>query len=418
MGVLLQFLLGQSAFPTVAAIMSASQTVAISQDGAGALDDDVALLQEKMSIKKQDPEDGGSAEGEEAEEREEADENDEGDEDDDREESGESEESEEPDYEWDLIDNVPMAIWEFGDFDVGSYLSEDYLQCVEGPWAQIGVQLGVGRATPWSLLYNSHPRVGETCAGRGYSELLLQEDECFPSSSRWTRPGSPPERTQAGIPSGGLWAAAFDAYDNRNNYPVGSARNWVACGLCEEGSAIKSGAAWDVDCAGYPANLLAGMRSPDIPNGFRSIVPVGGNVCIEGQTDYLERVVANARTTPLGAVFEGSEFSTEDCTARGYDIVRDMQNECWPLSRTHMMSEHEDVHMSNWIGRYWTAILDHDSTAESGGLWSNLDWVSCKACESGGAVRDRGMYVTQDGGNSVPYTEAYCNAMDFPTLSN
>lgn len=280
------------------------------------------------------------------------------------------------------------------------------------------MQQGVGRASPWSLLYNSQARFALTCASQGYTELLLQEDECFPSSSRWARLGSPPERTQRGIPSHGLWATAFDNYDIANNYPVGSARNWVACGLCEAGSAIRNGDVWDVDCEGYPANVLAGMRSPDIPNGFRSIVPVGGHVCIEGQTDYMERVLANARTTPYGTIFEGSELSTEDCTARGYNIVRDMQNECWPLARTHMMSEHEDLDMTNWLGMYWTAISDYDSTAESGGLWNNVDWVSCRACESGGAVRDRGLYATQDGCQSAPYTNSFCNAMDFPTLSN
>jgi len=159
------------------------------------------------------------------------------------------------------------------------------------------------------------------------------------------------------------------------------------------------------------------MRSPDIPNGFRSIVPIGENVCLEGQTDYLERVLANARTTPFGGVFEGSEFSTDDCTARGYDIVRDMQNECWPLARLHMRSEHEDLDMTNWLGHYWTAISSYDSAEESGGSWTNVDWVSCR-CEVGGAVRDRGMYATQDGSQSVPYTDAYCNSIDFPILSN
>lgn len=361
----------------VAAINSASQTLAISQDGT-LLDDDVALLQEKISIKKQDPED-----------------------------------REAPEIDMDLIVNIHQAPFGEREFDSGSYISEDYLHCVEGPWENIGNHLGVGRASPWSLLYNSHPTLSVTCESRGYTELLLEEDECFPASSRWTRPGSPPERTQAGIPSGGLWARVLDEYDNSNHYPVGTARNWVACGTCNEGSALRT--EWDVECEDWRTSVLAAMRSSDIPNGFRSIVPVGGAVCFEGQTDYLERVIANARATPFAEVFEGSEFSTDDCTVRGYDIVRDMQDECWPLARKHMRSDHEDTDMINWIARYATAL--NGPTPQNSGLWTTVDWVSC-ACEVGGAVRDRGMWATMDGGNSAPYTEAYCSAMDFPTLSD
>lgn len=360
-----QFLVGHSAISIVAGINSASQPQALSQRRAVELDDDVTLLQEKAAIKKQ----------------------------------------------------IPGPIWPVLDAEIGSYISDDLLQCVEGPWDSVGVQQGVGRATPWSLMYSSQARFASTCASQGYTELLLQEDECFPSSSRWARPHSPPERTQRGIPSQGLWASALDNYDASNNYPVGNARTWVACGLCEPGAALRD--VWDVTCEGpdWDVTVVAGTRTPDIPNGFRSITPLGEHVCIEGQTDYMERVLANARTTPYGDIFTGVELSTEDCTARGYDIVRDMQNECWPLARTFMRSATESDDMGSWMTTYWTAINGYDSTPESGGLWNNVDWVSCRACEVGGGVRDRGLYATQDGCQSAPYTNAFCNAMDFPTLT-
>jgi len=374
----LRLLCVQSVASTVAAINSAPHTLAIHQEES-ILDDDVALLQEKTSIKKQQPE-----------------------------------ESEAPEMLMDLISNIhepPFGVTEHS-FDFGSYISEDYLQCVQGPWGDIGMHLGIGRATPWSLLYNSHPTLGATCEDQGYTELLQQEDECHPESSRWARPGSPAARTQAGVPTGGLWGKAFDDYDNSNHYEVGTTRRWVACGTCfQPSSALR--VEWDVDCDGWVDDTLAAMRADDIPNGFRSIVPVGGEVCFEGQTDYLQRVIANARATPLAEVFEGSDFSTESCTDRGFDVTRDMQDECWPLARKHMKHETEDIDMINWIGRYATA-LNSPTPESSGGLWTTQDWISC-ACEPGGAVRDRGMWQTMDGINSAPYTAAYCDAMNFPT---
>jgi len=175
----LRLLCVQSVASTVAAINSASQTLAINQEES-ILDDDVALLQEKTSVGNQSPE---------------------------------------PEMIFDLIENIhvpPFGVTEHS-FDFGSYISEDYLQCVQGPWISIGNHLGIGRASPWSLLYNSHPTLGLTCEAQGYTELLQQEDECHPESSRWARPGSPPARTQAGVPTGGLWGKAFDEYDNSNH---------------------------------------------------------------------------------------------------------------------------------------------------------------------------------------------------------
>jgi len=147
-----------------------------------------------------------------------------------------------------------------------------------------------------------------------------------------------------------------------------------------------------------------------------SIVPIGDEVCFEGQADYMESAVANVRTTPMGVLFDGPEFSTQDCSARGFDKVRDMVDECWPDSRKYIRSENEDTYMINWIGRYWAAFNAHDSTEQSGGLWTTVDWVSC-SCDLGGAVRDRGLWVAMHGGDALPYTDTYCNAMNFPDFS-
>jgi len=369
----------QSAILTVAAINSAPRTLAMSKDGVEVVDDDVALLQTSATHNK----------------------------------TSVTHDSTQPDLDFDLLDFIPEPIFDHSHdeaFTIGSYISEDQLHCLEGPFQETELKHSMTRATPLSVLYNSHPFVGSSCENRGFTVLLQEQDDCWPSVSRWTRPGSPPERTNAGVPSGGLWAAALDNYDAHHHHPVGNARRFVSCFLCEGGSVMQDAE----DCTNYGEEYVEGTRGPDLPNGYRSVVPTGDEVCFEGSTEYIEMVLADIRTTPMGVLFP-DEPSTEDCQARGFDRVRDMLDECWPGSRKFIRSQNEDVYMLNWIGRY-TETLGHDSSQLSGGLWSSVDWVSC-SCDLGGAVRDRGMWQSFHGGDAIPYTETYCNAMDFPDFS-
>lgn len=299
--------------------------------------------------------------------------------------------------------------------DIGSYLSEDQLHCLEGPFEELELRHSMTRATPMSMLYNSSEFGGLSCADRGYTEVLQAVDECFSSSSRWMRPGSPPERTHAGVPSGGLWAEVLDQYDNSSNYPDHTSRSWVACWLCDEGSLMRSGQVWDVDCGAWGlADLLQSMRS--VPGGVMSITPVGGEVCLEGPAVYLQNVVRNARRTPIADLFVSREFNSQNCTARGFNKVRKMVDDCWPRATMHIREEGEDINMSNWVGSYHTAIREYNSSTISGGLWATMDWVSCRACSAGSAVRDRGLLATMRVGDSMPYKDVYCDAMNFTDL--
>jgi len=246
------------------------------------------------------------------------------------------------------------------------------------------------------------------CEEMGYTHLLQEQDECFSYASRWCRPGSPLERTRAGLPSRGLWPAVLDQYDTDQHHPVGNARRFVSCFLCDDESAMRG----NENCENFAEDYLEGTRG--VEGGIRSMVPAGDEVCFEGSTDYMETVVANVRRTPMGVLFE-SELSEEDCQARGFDRVRDMLDECWPGSRKFINSQVEEVTMINWIGRY-ASTFHYDASGASGGLWNTLDWISC-SCDLGGAVRDRGMWQTMHGGDAAPYTDVYCRAMNFPDFA-
>jgi hypothetical protein len=366
----------QTAILSVAAINSAPRTVAMSQDGVEVMDDDVALLQTSATHNKT---------------------------------SGTQQPLE---MDMDLMASIPAQIFDHTDdleFEIGSYLSEDRLHCLEGPFEALELKHSMTRATPLSVLYNSQPFVGGAhCTDRGYSVMLQASDDCFPFASRWTMPGSPPERTNAGVPTGGLWAAALDDYDAQRHHEGCVAQRFVSCSLCEEGSVMKTNA----DCNNYEEDYLAATRSN---GGTLSVVPVGEDVCFEGSPDYITRVLEAVRRTPMGSLFP-DEPSSEDCQARGFDRVRDMLDECWPDARKFISTQDEGVHMIHWIGRYGQTLA-YDSSHLSGGLWSTPDWISC-SCDLGGAVRDRGMWQSFHGGDAIPYTDAYCNAMNFPNFAD
>jgi len=149
-----------------------------------------------------------------------------------------------------------------------------------------------------------------------------------------------------------------------------------------------------------------------------SFIPDNELVCFEGPREYLERVLANTRTTPMGSLFLNSEIVDQDCGVHGYDSFRDGIDECWPGAAKMMRFGHEAEDMLPWVWSYFQAIQNYNSSDVNHGIWSNLDWVACGACEEPGAVRARGLWVTMHGGDAVPYTEAYCQTTNFPDITS
>jgi len=309
-----------------------------------------------------------------------------------------------------LFDRVTMEQAAFG-----SYLSNDKLHCIQGPYEETELKHSMIRTTPLSVFYSSEDFAGGvTCAQRGYTDVAASEHECMPSQSRWSRPGSPTERLTAGGPLGGLWADAFDNYDASHGYASGTSKTWVGCFICTDDSVVRTAGSWgQLDCDNHPDNVLAGIRSR--PGGMASLASVGDEVCFEAPREYLESRLEHTLTTPMGVLFAGQGIQDVDCTSRGFDKVRDMIDECWSQSSKHIREHHENTYMINWIAAYHGSMSDYDSRSLSGGRWSSVDWVSCRACDLGGAVRDRGMWQTMHGGDSIPYSDAYCDAMHFPT---
>jgi len=298
----------------------------------------------------------------------------------------------------------------------GSFTSEDNLYCIEGDLHDSQMAHSLMRATPITALYYSHwYEGGVTCTMRGYDVLLQEHDDCWEHFTRWVRPGSPPERVAHGTATGGQWTAVLDLYDQDKGYPVGTSRGWVACDICTDNSNVRNGA-WGqtYDCAHEYTQLVLNIRTTQ----RSSFIPDNELVCFEGPREYLEGILANTRTTPMGAMFLTSEVVDQDCEVRGYASFRDGIDECWPGAAKMMRAGHESEDMLPWVWSYFQAINDYDSSDVNRGLWSNLDWTACRACEDPGAVRGRGLWVTMHGGDAVPYSDAYCQTTNFPDISS
>jgi len=332
----------------------------------------------------------------------------------------EADPEEEVDPEQVVRDGIPQPIFSRIDEDqasFGSFTSEDNLYCIEGDLHDTQMSHSLMRATPITSLYYSHwYEGGVTCASRGYDQLLQEHDDCWNDFTRWIRTGSPPERVAHGVATGGQWTALLDHYDQERGYPMGTSRGWVACDICSEDSLVRNGA-WgeSYDCGVVFAELASRVRQGPPRSSF---IPDNELGCFEGPREYLEGVLSNTRTTPMGSLFLNTEIVDQDCGARGYDSFRDGIDECWPGAAKMMRLGHEADDMLPWVWAYFQAIQDYDSSDENGGLWSNLDWVACRACEEPGAVRGRGLWVTMHGGDAVPYTEAYCQSTVFPDLTS
>lgn len=308
------------------------------------------------------------------------------------------------------------------DVDHGSFTSEDYVHCIEGDFHDSETAHSLMRASPITSLYYSHEyHEGQTCAERGYTELFQEEDDCWTHFTRWIRPGAPIERANYGTATGGLWLDIIDLYDRDHRYPEGTSREWVACGICTGNSLVRNGA-WGEDYACANAlesepRVMENMRLATnadgdiIPRG--SITSNSGSACFDGTIADLEVYLENTLRTPLGAVFSESEVSEENCEERGYGMIRDLIDECWPNAAKVLRVETEDEDLVQWMTEYREAMA-YDSSDLSEGHWNTHDWVSCVACSPGGAVRARGLWTTMHGGDSLPYTDTYCRAAHFP----
>ena len=158
--------------------------------------------------------------------------------------------------------------------------------------------------------------------------------------------------------------------------------------------------------------LAADADGNIIPRG--SVTPNSALVCFEGSIATLELYLESTIRTPLGTIFSDSVISEQNCLERGYDMPRDVIDECWADTAKVMRAETEDEDLSAWVGEYMGALHDFDSSDLSGGRWNTRDWVACNACFPGGAVRARGLWTTMHGGDSLPYSDTYCRAAHFP----
>jgi hypothetical protein len=309
------------------------------------------------------------------------------------------------------------------DVGFGSFTSEDYVHCVEGDFHDSETAHSLMRASPITSLYYTHEyQEGHTCASLGYTELFQEHDDCWQHFTRWIRPGVPAERANYGAANGGLWLDILDLYDRDHGYPLHTSREWTACGICTGNSVVRT-EAWgsSFDCANATESeprVIANMRlattadGSAIPRG--SITPNSDVVCFEGSMADMEMYLEHTLTTPLGSLFSDSVVSEQNCLERGFDMVRDLIDECWPASAKVFRAETEDEDLGAWIWAYQSAIQDYDSSDLSSGLWNTADWVACRACFPGGAVRGRGLWTTQHGGDSLPYTDTFCRAAQFP----
>lgn len=309
------------------------------------------------------------------------------------------------------------------DVAFGSFTSEDYVHCIEGDFHDSETAHSLMRASPITSLYYSHEyHEGQSCASRGYTELFQEHDDCWEHFTRWVRPGVPSERAHYGTASGGLWTDIIDLYDREHGYPEGTSREWVACGICTFNSLVRTeGWGSSFACANAlesEPRVIANMRlatttdGAPIPRG--SVVPNSGNACFEASIADLEFYLDAASRTPLGSVFSDSVISEQNCFERGFEMVRDLIDECWPNAAKVLRVETESADLGQWIGEYQNSMASFDASTLSDGKWNSHDWVSCNACFPGGAVRARGLWTTQHGGDSLPYTETYCRAAHFP----
>jgi hypothetical protein len=309
------------------------------------------------------------------------------------------------------------------DVDFGSFTSEDYVHCIEGDFHDSETAHSLMRASPITSLYYSHEyHEGQSCVSRGYTELLQEHDDCWSHFTRWVRPGVPAERANYGTAAGGLWTDVIDLYDQDHGYPEGTSREWTACGICTADSKVRT-EAWGAgfQCANAlesEPRVIANMRlattadGEPIPRG--SVTPNSESVCFEASIADLELYLETTRTTPLGSIFSDSVISEQNCFERGFEMVRDLIDECWPNSAKVMRVETEDEDLGAWIADYTGAMSGYDSSSLSDGKWNTFDWVSCNACMPGGAVRARGLWTTMHGGDSLPYTDTFCRAAHFP----
>jgi hypothetical protein len=281
-----------------------------------------------------------------------------------------------------------------------SFVSDDGLVCFEGfDEMEVDEAVSFMRATPmYQLFAHSGFTVGQSCQGLGYETLIAERDQCFGTVSSWVRQSGDFQAFEASM-------HVVEEYGLRRGLQSGTATRWSSCVVCR-----RVGVLWGqqsaADCEGFSNELVASeLQSARSATG--SFIPDNGAVCFEGELDYVTAALTRTATTPFGVIFTQAGVSEQTCEERGYPSARDVIDECWPEAVKFMRILTQGQDMGTWVGSYPTAISAHDALLGLPEGTSQV-WTACQACEPGGAVRDRGMWITWDGGLSEPVTDEMC----------
>lgn len=265
---------------------------------------------------------------------------------------------------------------------------------------------------------NSHTGlVDATCQDRGYTQLVASRDACYfhNGASSFVRPGT----TQAQLDDFQTYVHGLIQTNlNARGLSQDLGMRWTTCLPCGGGLPGQVYRWWGAtrayspeECVyqEYTADVLAAMQAAQPRRGaFESD---GGEVCFEGEYSYMAATLAMTKGTPFGFHFGNAVVHEATCVSMGYSSIRDLVDECWPMSTKLMRVETEEDDMSRWVGGYVASHRDFDTAhGLPAGLAVNL--TSCFSCQAGGANRDRGMLSTLEGDRSNGgFFTAQCEAL-------
>jgi len=289
-----------------------------------------------------------------------------------------------------------------------SFVSDDGLVCFEGyDELMVDTAISMMRATPlYQLFAVSGFTVGQSCQGLGYETLFSEHDQCLVGQgvSSWVKNSQDFEAFVATM-------HVIEDYGLERGLASGTATAWASCPVCPGG--VLWGQTAAPDCASFSNNQVADELQ-NARSSVGSFVPDNEAVCFEGELGYITAALSRTATAPFGVIFTEAAVSEQTCAERGYSRARDVIDECWPQAVKYMKVESENEDMGTWVGSYPTAISSQDQALGLSEGTSML-WTACVACETGGAVRDRGMWITWDGGASEPVTDEMCK-QDFGSI--
>lgn len=252
----------------------------------------------------------------------------------------------------------------------------------------------------------------QSCAEQGFTQQTESPDMCFGAfgASSYVRPGT----TAASLSNfstyvQGLMRTSVAA--RGLSWDVGL--YWASCLTCSGGRTGTGDRWWGADraytteeCAQMTPAVITATHAAVISRGSRTSAFVADTAvtCFEGEHDYITASLAMTKRTPFGDLFRNaSVHDGSTCADLGYDSVRDLVDDCWPMASKHMRAATENADMGDWVAgpRSVTITNDHFDAVNNlpQGMARNL--TSCFACQAGSANRDRGMLVLQDGSAST-----------------